>query len=206
MAVWPLMTKLPYKGPIHLGVFIHDRSRGGVWATYLRPRDGGGPRKGGGCGEARAPILYPLYSSVANWDQRDLVKSQDEPNEVHEAGRIHTPSGCNGVHVVSLYPLIWRSLMAALSPPPPFPMRPLRIKPGVGDVPGAHGSAGRGVPIGGIQGNCANENWHRLMHLGGANFHLRSCLGLLPPSSSFPESSLLHPLRLRRTSDCVVSG
>jgi hypothetical protein len=38
---------------------------------------------------------------------------QDEPNEVHEAGRIWTPSGCNGVHVLSLCPLIWRSLCTA---------------------------------------------------------------------------------------------
>jgi hypothetical protein len=35
---------------------------------------------------------------------------QDESNEVHEAGRIRRPSGGKGGHVLSLHPLIWRSL------------------------------------------------------------------------------------------------
>jgi hypothetical protein len=35
---------------------------------------------------------------------------QDESKEVHEAGRIRPSSGGNGGHVLSLYPLIWRSL------------------------------------------------------------------------------------------------
>jgi hypothetical protein len=35
---------------------------------------------------------------------------QGESIEVHEAGRIRPSSGGNGGHVLSLYPLIWRSL------------------------------------------------------------------------------------------------
>jgi hypothetical protein len=35
---------------------------------------------------------------------------QDESKEVHEVGSKRPSSGCNGVHVLSLYPLIWRSL------------------------------------------------------------------------------------------------
>jgi hypothetical protein len=35
---------------------------------------------------------------------------QDESKEVHEAGRIQRPSGGKGGHVLSLHPLIWRSL------------------------------------------------------------------------------------------------
>jgi hypothetical protein len=35
---------------------------------------------------------------------------QDESKEVHEAGRIRRPSGGKGGHVLSLCPLIWRSL------------------------------------------------------------------------------------------------
>jgi hypothetical protein len=38
---------------------------------------------------------------------------QGESKEVHEAGRIRASLGCNGVHVLSLYPLIWRSLQGA---------------------------------------------------------------------------------------------
>jgi hypothetical protein len=36
---------------------------------------------------------------------------QDASIEVHEAGRIRPSSGGNGGHVLSLYPLIWRSLL-----------------------------------------------------------------------------------------------
>jgi hypothetical protein len=36
---------------------------------------------------------------------------QDALIEVHEAGRIRPSSGGNGGHVLSLYPLIWRSLL-----------------------------------------------------------------------------------------------
>jgi hypothetical protein len=42
---------------------------------------------------------------------------QDEPKEVHEAGRIRPSSGSNGGHVLSLYPLIWRSLIRRLLVP-----------------------------------------------------------------------------------------
>jgi hypothetical protein len=35
---------------------------------------------------------------------------QGESKEVHEVGSKRPSSGCNGVHVLSLYPLIWRSL------------------------------------------------------------------------------------------------
>ena len=38
---------------------------------------------------------------------------QDESKEVHEVGSKRPSSGCNGVHVLSLYPLIWRSLRRA---------------------------------------------------------------------------------------------
>jgi hypothetical protein len=45
--------------------------------------------------------------------------------EVHEAGRIRPSSGGNGGHVVSLYPLVWRSLRW-----PPNGTRPHRIGSG----------------------------------------------------------------------------
>jgi hypothetical protein len=38
---------------------------------------------------------------------------QDESIEVHEVGSKRPSSGCNGGHVLSLYPLIWRSLGTA---------------------------------------------------------------------------------------------
>ena len=41
---------------------------------------------------------------------RGTRSRQDESKEVHEAGRIRPSSGGNGGHVLSLYPLIWRSL------------------------------------------------------------------------------------------------
>jgi hypothetical protein len=42
-----------------------------------------------------------------------LRPKKDEPKEVHEVGSKRPSSGCDGVHVISLYPLIWRSLTAA---------------------------------------------------------------------------------------------
>ena len=39
---------------------------------------------------------------------------QDESKEVHEVGSKRPSLGCNGVHVLSLYPLIWRSLSIKL--------------------------------------------------------------------------------------------
>ena len=42
---------------------------------------------------------------------------QDEPMEVGEVGSKRPSSGCNGVHVLSLYPLIWRSLSRAKAAP-----------------------------------------------------------------------------------------
>ena len=53
---------------------------------------------------------------------------QDESKEVHEVGSKRPSSGCNGVHVLSLYPLIWRSLgrgsevVAPLDAPPSTPL------------------------------------------------------------------------------------
>ena len=47
---------------------------------------------------------------------RGTRSRQDESKEVHEAGRIRPSLGCNGVHVLSLYPLIWRSLCIGRSP------------------------------------------------------------------------------------------
>jgi hypothetical protein len=41
---------------------------------------------------------------------RPTRSRQDESKEVHEVGSKRPSSGCNGVHVPSLYPLIWRSL------------------------------------------------------------------------------------------------
>ena len=41
---------------------------------------------------------------------RGTRSRQDASKEVHEAGRIRPSSGSNGGHVLSLYPLIWRSL------------------------------------------------------------------------------------------------
>ena len=45
---------------------------------------------------------------------RGTRSRQDESKEVHEAGRIRPSSGSNGGHVLSLYPLIWRSLLGVL--------------------------------------------------------------------------------------------
>jgi hypothetical protein len=42
---------------------------------------------------------------------RGVRSRQDESIEVHEAGRIRPSSGSNGGHVLSLHPLIWRSLL-----------------------------------------------------------------------------------------------
>ena len=39
---------------------------------------------------------------------------QDESKEVHEVGSKRPSSGGNGGHVLSLYPLIWRSLLVYL--------------------------------------------------------------------------------------------
>jgi hypothetical protein len=38
---------------------------------------------------------------------------QDESMEVGEVGSKRPSSGCNGVHVLSLYPLTWRSLVGS---------------------------------------------------------------------------------------------
>jgi hypothetical protein len=43
---------------------------------------------------------------------------QDASMEVHEVGWKRPSSGCNGDHVLSLYPLIWRSLSSTKSLPP----------------------------------------------------------------------------------------
>jgi hypothetical protein len=47
---------------------------------------------------------------------RGTRSRQDASIEVHEAGRIRPSSGSNGGHVLSLYPLIWRSLPLARIP------------------------------------------------------------------------------------------
>jgi hypothetical protein len=41
---------------------------------------------------------------------------QDESRELHEVGSKRPSSGCNGVHVLSLYPLIWRLLSRGVQP------------------------------------------------------------------------------------------
>jgi hypothetical protein len=41
---------------------------------------------------------------------RPARSRQDESKEVHEVGSKRSSSGCYGVHVLSLYPLIWPSL------------------------------------------------------------------------------------------------
>jgi hypothetical protein len=43
--------------------------------------------------------------------------------EVHEAGRIRPFSGGNGGHVLSLYPLIWRSLLPCTISAPSKPCK-----------------------------------------------------------------------------------
>ena len=43
---------------------------------------------------------------------RGTRSRQDASKEVHEVGWKRPSSGCNGDHVLSLYPLIWRSLHA----------------------------------------------------------------------------------------------
>jgi hypothetical protein len=43
---------------------------------------------------------------------RGTRSRQDESIEVHEVGSKRPSLGCNGVHVLSLYPLTWRSFVA----------------------------------------------------------------------------------------------
>jgi hypothetical protein len=45
---------------------------------------------------------------------RGTRSRQDAPKEVHEVGSKRPSSGGNGGHVLSLYPLIWRSLIRSL--------------------------------------------------------------------------------------------
>jgi hypothetical protein len=47
---------------------------------------------------------------------RPTRSRQDESKEVHEVGSKRPSLGCNGVHVLSLYPLIWRSLSSPMMP------------------------------------------------------------------------------------------
>jgi hypothetical protein len=49
---------------------------------------------------------------------RGTRSRQDASKEVHEVGSKRPSSGGNGGHVLSLYPLIWRSLMFGLDCPP----------------------------------------------------------------------------------------
>ncbi len=44
-------------------------------------------------------------------ERRGTRSRQDASIGVHEAGRIRPSSGGSGGHVLSLYPLIWRSLL-----------------------------------------------------------------------------------------------
>jgi hypothetical protein len=45
---------------------------------------------------------------------RGTRSRQGASKEVHEAGRIRPSLGSNGGHVLSLYPLLWRSLLPAV--------------------------------------------------------------------------------------------
>jgi hypothetical protein len=57
-----------------------------------------------------------MGQKMVRFAQLDAARSrQDESKEVHEVGSKRPSSGCNGVHVLSLYPLIWRSLWPAAS-------------------------------------------------------------------------------------------
>jgi hypothetical protein len=71
----------------------------------------------------RGPLGYTRASAkwakncpyVASW-LGPTRSRQDEPNEVREVGSKRTSSGGNGGHVLSLYPLVWRSLHAKARP------------------------------------------------------------------------------------------
>jgi hypothetical protein len=58
---------------------------------------------------------------------RLTISRQDESIEVHEVGSQRLSLGGNGGHVLSLYPLTWRSL-GRIAPPPPPPSARLTRK------------------------------------------------------------------------------
>jgi hypothetical protein len=84
--------------------------------------------QGGGAGVGTPPpqrILRSCWAGEGLWAYQEgqmgqkMVRfaelcgtrsRQDAPIEVHQAGRIRPSSGGNGGHVLSMYPLIWRSL------------------------------------------------------------------------------------------------
>jgi hypothetical protein len=57
-----------------------------------------------------ATQLPPYQKMVRFGGLRGARSRQDASKEVHEVGSKRPSSGGNGGHVISLYPLIWRSL------------------------------------------------------------------------------------------------
>jgi hypothetical protein len=114
-----------------VALYLSPKAEFCFWASWAgrsparAPRSGAGggaggerPRPSGFCavaGRERASGPTRRAKWAKNWfalghSVRATRSRQDESKEVHEAGRIRPPLGCNGVHVLSLYPLIWRSL------------------------------------------------------------------------------------------------
>ena len=99
----------------------------GFWAgrsPARAPRSGAGGGAGGGTPPPQR-ILRSCWAGEGLWAYQEgqmgqkmvcfaalsgTRSRQDASKEVHEAGRIRPSSGSNGGHVLSLYPLIWRSL------------------------------------------------------------------------------------------------
>jgi hypothetical protein len=109
----------------------------GFWAgrsPARAPRSGAGGGAGGGTPPPQR-FLRSCWAGEGLWAHQEgkmgqkwvcfgLLRParfrQDESKEVHEVGSKRPSSGCNGVHVLSLYPLIWRSLTrVSVSPQPP---------------------------------------------------------------------------------------